>query len=114
MAAGTFSDNAFQITPGGAITEIIDATGDGAGNPLDGPEGIAVDGSGNVYVTGRISDKAFKITPGGLITEIIEATGDGAGNPLGNPFGIAVGGSTRTWVGSTTEQRRQSCATGAR
>ena len=42
------------------ITEIIDATGDG-GNPLDNPEGIAVDGSGNVYVTGYASDNAFKV-----------------------------------------------------
>ncbi len=43
------------------ITEIIDATGDGAGNPLDAPAGVAVDGSGNVYVTGYFSDNAFKI-----------------------------------------------------
>ncbi len=28
----------------GIITEIIDASGDGAGNPLDGSHGIAVDG----------------------------------------------------------------------
>ncbi len=34
------------------ITEIIDATGDGAGNALSAASGIAVDGSGNVYVTG--------------------------------------------------------------
>ncbi|MCH8325423.1 MAG: T9SS type A sorting domain-containing protein [Bacteroidetes bacterium] len=44
------------------ITEIIDATGDGTpGNPLEGPRGIAVDGSGNVYVTGLFSNNAFKI-----------------------------------------------------
>ncbi len=47
------------------ITRIIDATGDGAGNPLDVARGSAVDGSGNVYVTGLASDNAFKITPGG-------------------------------------------------
>ncbi len=35
------------------ITEIIDATGDGGGNTLGSPFGIAVDGSGNVYVTGK-------------------------------------------------------------
>ncbi|MFQ5515904.1 MAG: hypothetical protein ACE5FG_15970, partial [Myxococcota bacterium] len=29
--AGSVSDNAFKITPGGIITEIIDLTGDGAG-----------------------------------------------------------------------------------
>ena len=62
------------------ITEIIDATGDGTGNGLEEPEGIAVDAAGNAYVTGRITNNAFKITPAGVITEIIDATGDGGGN----------------------------------
>ena len=38
------------------ITEIIDSTGDGAGNTLAGPVGIAVDGSRNAYVAGRSDD----------------------------------------------------------
>ncbi len=42
------------------ITEIIDSTGDGGGNTLDGTFSVAVDGSGNVYVTGLYSDNAFK------------------------------------------------------
>ena len=50
--AGYISDNAFKITPGGVVTQIIDATGDGAGHTLDNPYDIAVDGAGNVYVTG--------------------------------------------------------------
>ncbi len=74
---GNTSSNAFKITPGGVITEIIDGTGDGASNQLFFPEAIAVDRSGNVYVTGLFSDNAFKITPGGVITEIIDFTGDG-------------------------------------
>ncbi len=52
------------------ITEIIDVTGDGAGNVLDNPASIAVDGVGNVYVAGDGTDNAFRITPAGVITEI--------------------------------------------
>ena len=80
------------------ITEIIDTTGDGAGNPLDGALGIALDGSGNVYVACFNSDNAFKITPGGIITEIIDATGDGAGNTLDGAYAIAVDGSNNVYV----------------
>ena len=84
------------LTPRGAlaqsITEIIDATGDGAGNPLDRPFGIAVDESGNVFVTGSFTDNTFEITPGGVITQIIDATADGAGNALNAPnFVAAIG-----------------------
>jgi hypothetical protein len=72
------------------ITEIIDATGDGGGNILDEPFGIALDRAGNIYVIGTLSDNAFKITPGGMITEIIDATGDGGGNILNGAWGIAA------------------------
>ena len=47
---------------GGHVTQIIDATGDGAGNGLDVAHGIVVDGAGNAYVTGHASHNAFKIT----------------------------------------------------
>jgi hypothetical protein len=40
---GNGSDDAFEITPGAGITEIINATGNGAGNSLASPVGIAVD-----------------------------------------------------------------------
>ncbi len=81
------------------ITEIIDATGDGGGNILDQPADSAVDGSGNVYVTGLGSDNAFKIDPNGVITEIIDATGDGGGNILGSAAGVAVGSGNVYVVG---------------
>jgi hypothetical protein len=113
---GHLSDNAFKIdTPGTCstsgtpctITEIIDSTGDGGVNTLTGPASIAVDISGNVYVTGHLSDNAFKIEAPGtcstsgtpcIITEIIDSNGDGAGNPLTYCLDVAVDGSDNVYV----------------
>ena len=85
---------AMFLTP----VEIIDSTGDGAGNLLDGPNRVATDSSGNVFVTGLSSNNVFKITPGGTITEIIDSTGDGAGNTLSRPFGVATDSSGNVFV----------------
>jgi len=81
-----------------APVEIIDSTGDGSGNTLDLPIGVATDSSGNVFVAGVISDNVFKITPGGTITEIINATGDGSGNTLNEPFDVATDSSGNVFV----------------
>ncbi|WP_145063546.1 hypothetical protein [Engelhardtia mirabilis] len=43
------------------MTEIIDGTGDGAGNTLSNSRGVAVDGAGFVYVGGRFSSNAFRV-----------------------------------------------------
>ena len=107
-ATGSNTDNAFKIsTPGSCstggtpctITRVIDSTGDGAGNTLDNPRNIAVDGSGNVYVPGWLSDNAFKIAmPGGTVTEMIDAAGDGAGNLLDKPVEITVDASGNVYL----------------
>jgi len=106
---GEFTDNAFKITPGGAITEIVDETGYGPGDYLDHPDGVAVDSSGNVYVSGMNSNNVLRIaTPGTCstsgtpctITEIIDETGDGAGNALGYPTRLAVDSSGNVYVTS--------------
>ncbi len=92
--SGFESDNAFRITPGGAITAIIDAAGDGLGNVLNGTRGVATDAFGNVYVTGQFSDNAFRIAPDGTITEII----DGTTTTLDAPRTIEVDGSSTVYV----------------
>jgi len=99
--AGNGSNNAFQITPGGTITQIIDATGDGT-NALTSASSVAVDASGNVYVPGFISRNVFQIAPGGGITQIIDATGDGT-NPFGSPFNVAVDATGNVYVTSLND-----------
>ncbi len=80
----------FQITPSGVITQIIDASGDGAGHLLDRPTAIAVDGAGNVYVTGFSSHNAFKIDLTGMpiAVEVVIALPDRLvlGQNYPNPF----------------------------
>jgi hypothetical protein len=49
------SSNVFKRTPGGVITTIIDATGDGLGNPLMRPEFIAVNAADEIFVSGSDS-----------------------------------------------------------
>jgi hypothetical protein len=93
--------------PSGAITltEIIDPTGDGAGNALTWPDGIAVDSQRNVYVAGQLSDNVFKITPAGVITEFMDPTGDGAGNELDLASGVVVDSLDNVYIASQKTAR---------
>ncbi len=81
-----------------AVTEIIDSSGDGAGNALDNPRVIAVGPNFSVYVAGEGSDNAFKIAPDGNVSEIIDFTGDGSGAQLSQPSSIAVDAFDNVYV----------------
>jgi len=105
--AASVSSNVFKIaTPGTCstngplcvITEILDSTGDGAGNTFSNPFNVATDSSGNVFAVGVSSDNVFKITPAGVKTQIIGPTGDGAGNILDDPFNAATDSSGNVFV----------------
>jgi uncharacterized protein YjiK len=91
--SGSSSHNAFRISSGGTITEILDSTGDGLGNTLFGAAGVAIDASDNVYVSGWGTENVFKITPAGVVSEVIDSSGDGAGADLNNPYAISVDGA---------------------
>ena len=83
---------------GDTITKMMDSSGDGLGHPLYAAEGVAVDDSGNAYITGKYSDNVFKITPGGVITQIMDSSGDGLGHVLDGAFGIAIDQSDNVYV----------------
>jgi hypothetical protein len=95
--AGQASDNVFRISPGGVVTTMIDATGDGAGHPFSFPGQVAVDGAGTVYVVGG-SGNVFRITAGGLVSVFVDGTG-GMGSVFAAAGSLAVDSAGNLYAG---------------
>lgn len=101
-----------KITPGGVVTTIAGAAGqsgsaDGSGTQarFNGPLGIAVDASGNVFVADTKNHTIRKISPAGTVTTIAGSTGvagsvDGTGTnaQFSRPAGIAIDGSGVVYI----------------
>jgi streptogramin lyase len=75
-----------------------------SGGGLSGPEGIAIDGSGNAWVTNDTVAGVTKLSSVGAVATGSPYTGGG----LAVPYGIAIDGSGNAWIannssGSVTE-----------
>ncbi|MCL2725012.1 MAG: NHL repeat-containing protein [Polyangiaceae bacterium] len=83
-----------SILAGSGAAKDVDGTGSNAA--FDGPEGLTVDASGNVYVTEWGGNKIRKVTPGGVVSTIAgngtagHIDGTGMGATFNEPTGIAV------------------------
>jgi sugar lactone lactonase YvrE len=109
------NDTIRKITPDGLVTTLAGAAGmqgsiDGMGAAarFNGPYGVAVDASGNVYVADFGNDTIRKITPDGLVTTLAGAAGmqasiDGIGAAarFNGPYGAAVDASGNVYVADT-------------
>lgn len=91
----------FAGSPG--VAGSFDATGTNA--LFNGPEGLAVDAAGNVYVADSGNDTIRKITPGGAVTTFAGSPGiAGSTNGTGTnalfdaPAGVAVDLSSNVYV----------------
>ncbi len=101
-----------KITPAGAVFTLAGsgvagaANGTGPAASFDNPYGVAVDGSGNVYVADKNNHAVRKIASSGVVTTLAGGTqgsadGTGTAANLSFPEGIAVDGSGNLYVTET-------------
>jgi hypothetical protein len=101
-----------KITPAGVVTTLAgsagvtgSADGTGADARFDFPTGVAVDGTGNVYVADQNNDTIRKVTPQGVVTTLAgiagaggSADGTGSAARFFVPTGVAVDSAGNVYV----------------
>ncbi|MGA2867488.1 MAG: NHL repeat-containing protein [Verrucomicrobiota bacterium] len=113
--ADTGNSRIRKLTPGGVVTTLAGLAGtqghaDGTASAarFSHPEGVAVDGEGNVYVADCYNHTIRKVTPGGVATTLAGLAGsqgsaDGTGSAAGfnYPGGVAVDSAGNVYVADT-------------
>ena len=101
-----------KITPSGLVTTLAGAAGQigstdatGAAARFSGPDGIATDGAGNVYVADSGNHTIRKISPAGVVTtlageagQVGSTDGTGAAARFRRPTGVATDGAANVYV----------------
>jgi len=101
-----------KITPGGVVSTLAGGSqgavnGIGTAASFSGPDGVAVDTAGNVYVADTGNCMIRKITPAGLVSTLAGAGSPGYINATGTaaafyaPYGVAVDTSGNVYVADT-------------
>lgn len=99
LYVNTHTDTVFKISPAGVKTLLAKT-----GNSSTQLGGIAVDGTGNVYVVGTNDFKIYKITTAGAVSVFAGsgvsgyADGQGTGAQFTAPLGMAIDGSGNLFV----------------
>jgi outer membrane protein OmpA-like peptidoglycan-associated protein/sugar lactone lactonase YvrE len=116
--ADTDNNEIEKVTTAGQLSVIAGTGTAGAATPgpatssdLNNPNGVAVDGAGNVYIADTGNNEIEKVTATGPLA-IIAGTGtSGAATPgpatssdLNNPFGLAVDGAGNVYIVDTFNQ----------
>jgi sugar lactone lactonase YvrE len=104
-----------KVTPTGVVTTLAGSTqgyadDTGAAAQFSEPSGIAVDGSGNVYVADQSNHRIRKVTPTGVVTTLAGSTqgyadDTGAAAQFSYPFDVAIDASGRVYVADWSNHR---------
>ena len=105
-----------KITPAGVVTTVAGTGGAGSADGSAGsatfnlPCGLAIDGSGNIYVADYNNNKIRKISNGVVSTFAGSGTaastdGTGTGATFNHPFGVSVDGSGNVYVTDRAGQK---------
>lgn len=100
-----------KVTTAGVVTTLAGSPGESGNNDGTGtaarfssPRGVAVDGSGNVYVADSENNTIRKVSPAGVVTTLAGSGDYGAEDGAGTaasfayPVGVAVDGSGNVFV----------------
>jgi sugar lactone lactonase YvrE len=101
-----------KITPAGIVSTLAGLAGvpgstDGPGGAarFNGPTGVALDSSNNVYVADTFNQTVRKITPSGVVSTFAgtagvvgSADGTGAAAQFNGPYGVAVDATNNLYV----------------
>lgn len=109
FVSDTLNNRIRKITPSGSVTTLAGGTqgyanGQGTSAKFYFPKGIAVDGSGNLFVADAGNHSIRKITPSGNVTTLAgdgtqgQADGQGTAATFGTPLGITIDGSGNLYV----------------
>lgn len=115
FVADTDNQTIRKVTPAGVVTTLAGSVGNagssngtGSGARFNGPDGIAIDSGGNLYVGDYGNGTIRKVTPTGVVTTLAGQPGlagslDGTGGAarFNSTFAVAVDSSTNIYVADT-------------